>query len=129
MQTNLETAGNGMRLASALSGRERRMQERVSARFDVRFSRIEEAARALRAFSVNLSKGGLCLRTQRSYEPGAMVHVYMDVAGETFIFEGVIAWVREDADGLGANYVGVRFLGLTRDDRERLESLVHAFKR
>jgi uncharacterized protein (TIGR02266 family) len=129
VQTNLETADSSMNLASALSGRDRRMQERVTARFDVRFARIEEAARALRAFSVNLSKGGLCLRTQRSYESGSTVHVYMDVAGETFVLEGVIAWVREDSEGLGANYVGVRFLGLSRDDRERLESLVQTFKR
>lgn len=118
-----------MESVSSLSGRDRRVQERVIARFDVRFTRIEQAARALRAFSVNLSKGGLCLRTQRSYEPGALVHLYMDVAGESFALEGVIAWVREDSDAMGANYVGVRFLGLTRDDRERLESLVQAFKR
>ncbi len=48
----------------------RRGEERVSARFEVHFNHAQEAARALRAYSLNISAGGLCLRTRRAYDVG-----------------------------------------------------------
>ena len=43
----------------------RRSHERVAATFDVRFEEKQDAARALRAYSLNLSAGG------RSGRPGS----------------------------------------------------------
>src|SRR4051812_29282631 len=51
-------------------GEDRRQFERVAAHIEVRFGRADEAARALRAYSLNFSVGGLCLKTQRPYEIG-----------------------------------------------------------
>jgi uncharacterized protein (TIGR02266 family) len=102
----------------------RREHERVSARFEVRFQDTNDAARALRAYSLNVSTGGLCLRTRRSYDVGSHVRLQMSVDGHDFDLEGVIAWVRDDAEA-----VGVRFLDLKEEDRLRLQRVIASFKR
>lgn len=103
-------------------GADRRSQERVPARVEVHFKEANQAARALRAFSVNVSSGGLCLRTQRRYETGATLRLTLNVAGEEYPLAGVVAWVREGA-------VGVRFVNLTPEDRSRIEALVTSLKK
>lgn len=103
-------------------GADRRTQERVPARVEVRFTEANQAARALRAFSINVSSGGLCLRTQRRYEIGATLQLTLNVAGEEYPLAGIVAWVREGA-------VGVRFVNLTPDDRSRIEALVSSLKK
>jgi uncharacterized protein (TIGR02266 family) len=102
----------------------RRTEERIPARFEVHFSDTEVAAKALRAYSVNVSSGGLCLRTKRSYDVGVPVQVEMKVDGETFKLRGVIAWVRDEAEA-----VGVRFIKLSDDDRAKLQRLIDSLKR
>ncbi len=102
----------------------RRTYERVFARFDVRFQDVQDAARALRAYSLNLSAGGLCLRTQRSYDVGSRVRLAMTVDGEDFDLQGLVAWVRDDAEA-----IGVRFVDLTEDDRARLQRVVSTYTR
>jgi uncharacterized protein (TIGR02266 family) len=105
-------------------GAERRTEERVAARFEVRFQGPEQAARALRAYSVNLSAGGLCLRTRKAYAVGAPVSIDMQVEGERFELRGVVAWVRPDHEA-----VGVRFSALSDEDRARLEQVVSSLRR
>ncbi|XXF80686.1 TIGR02266 family protein [Myxococcaceae bacterium GXIMD 01537] len=100
----------------------RRVEERVAARFEVRFEQTQDAARALRAYSLNLSAGGLCLRTRRPYELGSQVHLSMAIDGEAFKLEGVIAWVRDEA-------IGVRFVNMGEPDRVRLQRVVESLKR
>jgi uncharacterized protein (TIGR02266 family) len=102
----------------------RREHERVSAKFEVRFQDTNDAARALRAYSLNLSAGGLCLRTRRSYDVGSHVRLQMSVDGQDFELEGIISWVRDDAEA-----IGVRFLNLKEDDRLRLQRVIASFKR
>ncbi len=102
----------------------RRTEERVPARFEVRFTHSEQAAKALRAYSINISSGGLCLRTQRAYDVGAPVRLELRVDGETFKLEGVVAWVRDEAEA-----VGVRFTQMTDGDRLRLQRLIDSIKR
>ena len=102
----------------------RRAYERVTATFDVRFQDTEDAARALRAYSLNVSAGGLCLRTRRSYDVGAHVRLQMTVSGEDFDLEGIISWVRDDAEA-----IGVRFVGVSEADQLRLQRVVASFKR
>lgn len=102
----------------------RRAHERVTATFDVRFQDSQDAARALRAYSLNVSTGGLCLRTRRSYDVGARVRLQMTVSGEDFDLEGVISWVRDDAEA-----IGVRFVDVSEADQLRLQRVVTSFKR
>ena len=110
--------------ASAMLHANRRAHERVTATFDVRFQDAPDAARALRAYSLNLSAGGLCLRTRRSYDVGAHVRLAMTVSGEDFDLEGIISWVRDDAEA-----IGVRFVGVSDEDQARLQRVVASFKR
>jgi uncharacterized protein (TIGR02266 family) len=102
----------------------RRTEERVPARFEVHFQDTTMAAKALRAYSVNVSSGGLCLRTQRAYDVGVPVQVELHVDGESFKLGGIIAWVRDESEA-----VGVRFTKLSDADRARLQRLIDSLKR
>ena len=109
---------------SAVLHANRRANERVTATFDVRFQDAPDAARALRAYSLNLSAGGLCLRTRRSYDVGSRVRLQMTVSGQDFELDGLISWVRDDAEA-----IGVRFVGVSEADQLRLQRVVASFKR
>lgn len=102
----------------------RRSDERVTAKFAVRFEQTEDAARALRVFSINVSAGGLCLRTRKAYDVGSQVRLSMDIAGEEFHLTGIIAWVRDEQEA-----IGVRFTDVNDEDRARLHRVVESFKR
>ncbi|MBX5480274.1 MAG: PilZ domain-containing protein [Myxococcaceae bacterium] len=101
---------------------DRRRDERVPARVEIRFSERDQAARALRAYSLNFSVGGVCLRTSRRYEVGATLRLSLTVEGETFHLFGAVAWVRDGA-------VGVRFENVTPNVRARLEALVASLRK
>jgi uncharacterized protein (TIGR02266 family) len=88
------------------SGSERRSDPRYTAHFDVRFARASEAARALNAFSINFSSGGICLRSKTAYALGESLSLSITVEGEIFELDGVVSWVRGDA--LGVRFVNVR---------------------
>jgi uncharacterized protein (TIGR02266 family) len=102
----------------------RRAHQRVAARFDVRFQHVQDAARALRAYSLNFSAGGLCLRTRRAYDVGAHVRLQMTIEGEDFDLQGIIAWVRDEDEA-----IGVRFVNLSDEDRARIQGVVASFTR
>ena len=106
------------------SGVERRAHPRVEAHFEVHFRHAQDAARALRAYSVNVSTGGLCLRVRRVYAVGDAVAITLQVASERFELMGAVAWVRPDADA-----VGVRFVDVSEEDRLRLERVVGTLRR
>src|SRR5438477_12269811 len=101
-------------------GEDRRQHERVSAHIEVRFGLADEAARALRAYSLNFSIGGLCLKTQRPYELGERLSLSMTIEGRELECLGVVAWVREGVA------IGVRFEDVKVEDRVRLEQMVKA---
>ena len=101
---------------------ERREFKRVAARIEVRFEQAGQAAKALRAFSLNVSLGGLCLRTRKQYAVGEILRLTMKIASEDFILEGAVAWTRDGA-------IGVRFQNVSDHDRQRLGSLLQSFSR
>jgi uncharacterized protein (TIGR02266 family) len=105
-------------------GAERRAHPRVEARFEVHFRHVQDAARALRAYSVNVSTGGLCLRVRKVYAVGDPVGITLQVASERFELMGAVAWVRTDAEA-----VGVRFVDVSEEDRQRLERVVDTLRR
>jgi uncharacterized protein (TIGR02266 family) len=102
----------------------RRAQERVPARFEVHFNDTQKAAKALRAYSLNISAGGLCLRTRRAYDVGTLVQMSMVVEGETFQLPGIIAWVRDESEA-----IGVRFTDMSDEARARLQRVIDSIQR
>lgn len=95
---------------------ESRVDPRFAAHFDVRFTRALDASRALNAFSVNFSAGGLCLRSRNPLEVGEMLSLELAIEDELFTLDGVVAWVRGEA-------MGVRFVNTTPDVRQRLQAV------
>ena len=61
---------NGSAKAAGSPARERRKDLRAPARIEVRFREASQAALAFRAYSLNFSVGGLCLRTRTGAERG-----------------------------------------------------------
>ena len=97
--------------------RERRRAPRAPARIEVHFKAGPEAAAALKAYSLNFSVGGLCLRTEKTYPIGAELKLFLKLEKSNIEVTGVVAWERRGA-------IGVRFVDLRPEDRERLERLV-----
>lgn len=95
---------------------DRRADPRYAAHFDVRFARAADAAKAFNAWSINFSSGGLCLRSTGSYAVGESLSLSLTIEGQVFELEAVVAWVRGEA-------VGVRFVNVRSDARERLEAV------
>ena len=106
----------------ASSSDERRSEPRSPARIQVRFAKADEAAKALRAYSLNLSAGGLCLRTRKVYEVGTLLELTIAVDGQSFQLAGAVSWAR-------AGTIGVRFENLTAADRTRLQALAASLRR
>ena len=100
---------------------ERRADERVVARIEVRFKGLAEASRAFRAYSLNLSAGGLCLKTRRQYEVGERLSLSLTIEKQEYHVTGVVAWERSGA-------VGVRFENVTSEDRRRLGQAIDRFR-
>jgi uncharacterized protein (TIGR02266 family) len=109
--------------AGGPKGADRRQHERVPGRVEVRFARADQAARALRAYSLNFSVGGLCLKTQKRYEVGDRLKLSMTVEGQDFSVSGAVAWVRPGVA------IGVRFEDVPEPDRIRLEQMVASLKK
>jgi len=109
-------------MAKEASGADRREFERVSARIEIHFRSPQDAARSLKAFSLNFSAGGVCIRTKRAYTVGEKLQVLMKVGGEPYELSGMVAWVRPEA-------VGVRFHEVSAPDRARLEALVRELRK
>jgi Tfp pilus assembly protein PilZ len=101
---------------------ERRRDERIAARFALRFAARQQAARALRAYSINISASGLCIKTDRKYEVGMLMWLHMEVSEEVFDLEARVAWVRTGA-------IGVRFFNVPADVQKRLQHVVDEFRR
>jgi uncharacterized protein (TIGR02266 family) len=95
----------------------RRRDAHLPARIEVRFTELAAAARVLRAYSLNFSVGGMCLRTRRKYPLGSLLHLFVKIENEEYRIAAVVAWTRGDA-------IGVRFQNLDREARLRFTQLV-----
>ncbi len=100
---------------------ERRADERVVARIEVRFKGPAEAARAFRAYSLNFSVGGLCLKTRRQYQVGDRLSLSLTVNSHQYRLTAVVAWERSGA-------VGVRFVDVGPEDRRRLGEVLEQYR-
>lgn len=100
---------------------ERRREERIPARVEIHFAQAADAARAFRAYSVNFSPGGLCVRMKDPRAVGERFALRVMVDGESFELEAVVAWAR-------GSFAGMRFDGLSADDRLRLERVAETLR-
>ncbi|MGC4114031.1 MAG: PilZ domain-containing protein [Myxococcales bacterium] len=100
-------------------GSERRMTPRHPLRLGVRFSTPQELASAVRASTLNVGLGGLCLLTKHSYEKGTELMLKIEL-GPTEVIDvvGIVAWARP------GKAVGIRFQHLTDEHRALLENLI-----
>jgi uncharacterized protein (TIGR02266 family) len=98
---------------------ERRTESRIPVRVEVHFRDAAQAAEALRAYAVNFSVGGICLRTDRAYPIGHVLSLVLQIQEERFELEGDVAWARARDHA-----VGVRFREVDAGARERLAALV-----
>lgn len=101
----------------AQSGAERRQHERVPARIEIRFNEHEQAARAFRAFSLNFSVGGVCVKTDRGYNLGESLQMSINIEELEYELRGRVAWVRGGA-------IGVRFEIANDRDREAIARIM-----
>jgi hypothetical protein len=100
---------------------DRRREERIPARIEIHFSRAKDAAKAFKAYSVNFSPGGLCVRMKTPHPLGDRLSIKLVVGGEEFDLEGVVSWAR-------GTVTGMRFDGLSADDRGRLERVAEVLR-
>jgi Tfp pilus assembly protein PilZ len=98
---------------------DKRQDPRFYARFDVRFTRVSDAARAFNAYSLNFSAGGLCLRSSGTHAVGDYLKLDLTIGPERFALDGIVAWSRGEA-------VGVRFANVRPELRERLEAVARS---
>ncbi|MBX7101967.1 MAG: PilZ domain-containing protein [Myxococcaceae bacterium] len=98
---------------------DRRREQRVQAKVEVRFTAVKDAARALNAFSINFSAGGLCLRTKTPRTLGERLQLGLTIDGQQFDLAGTVAWIKGDA-------IGVRFEEVGPKDRDRLERVARS---
>lgn len=94
-------------------GADRRESERIPCELDVRFAPPDQIARSIKAYSLNLSLGGMCLRIQRHLEVREALTLAFEVEGEAFTLAGAVAWIRDGA-------IGVRFEEVSEQNRARL---------
>ncbi|MCL2011720.1 MAG: PilZ domain-containing protein [Cystobacterineae bacterium] len=100
---------------------ERRAEQRVSATLEVRFESVEEAARMFKTYSLNLSPGGICIRSTRHHKPGELLRLSLELGKEKFELRGKVAWAQE-------NVMGIRFEGMSPAERLRLAAALGTAK-
>jgi len=100
---------------------EQRAQKRVSTKLEVRFASTAEAARVFKTYSLNLSPGGMCIRSVRRHQPGELIWVSLLINGQKFELKARVAWSKE-------NVMGVRFEGMSSAEKLRLESMLWPVK-
>jgi uncharacterized protein (TIGR02266 family) len=105
-----------------VSEADRRREVRIPAKIAVQFHEPTAAAKALRAYSLNFSVGGLCLRTQKTYAIGQILELSVAIEKRALDLKGEVAWVRGGA-------IGVRFIELNPTQREALEELATALQK
>jgi len=101
-----------------MSGKnERRAEKRVPTKLEVHFESIEDAARVFKAYSLNLSPGGICIRSAHRHKPGELIRLSLSIDGKQFKIKARIAWVKEEV-------MGVRFEGLPLTEMLQIRALL-----
>jgi hypothetical protein len=97
----------------------RRRETRIHVAFPVGLASSAEAVDILQADAVNLSLGGLCVRTSPGYRAGQRLAIDVRCEAGRFALRGVVAWSTPRAALLG-----IRFVDLPPEASARLEALI-----
>lgn len=75
--------------------------------------RLPLMVQGTRAFTADLSPGGLCVELARTIPPGATVHGQLELLGARYDFTGQVAWTRAGDPRLSVRArMGIRFTGI-----------------
>jgi uncharacterized protein (TIGR02266 family) len=96
---------------------ERRVEKRVPAKLEIRFASVKDAARVFKAYSLNLSPGGMCIRSTHCHAQGELLQLSLEIGGQKFELQARVVWVQDAV-------LGVRFEGMLLAERLRLESVI-----
>ena len=88
---------------------------------EVRFEEAGQAARALKAFTTNVSSGGVCVKTQATYPLGHRLALQLQIADQRLELTAAVCWVRQEA-------VGLRFVDLSDEHRKTIGALVDSLR-
>lgn len=100
---------------------DRREHERTPARIEVRIKERVAAARAFRAFSLNFSNGGICIKTDKAYEVGRPLQLHIAIGADEHTLGATVAWVREGT-------IGIRFDNRGPNDRQSIDRIMAAVR-
>ncbi len=113
-----ENAAKKMRMRSA---RQKAFHKRLDLRVPIQLKVDVEYPNAhyLFEYSSNLSQSGIFIQTDNPLEPGTHVHLAFLLPDKHAIrTRGEVMWVNDDEESEAG--MGVKFLGLNIDDRERI---------
>ena len=114
--------------SSELEGRERRQWERVLVDLEVDYGNEENY---LFAYIRDISATGIFVRTNSPEPPGTRLNLrFTSRDNADFELEGEVIWINPYRPGHSDNLhpgMGIRFIGLTDDDRERLVEFIKTF--
>jgi hypothetical protein len=100
-------------------GQDRRKEHREPKSVDVRFTNRAGRPRS-RGRSLDLSLHGLCLETDRSFQPGEKISINFSVGPLSPVStEARVCWTEKTSKGL--NRIGLEFLTIGHADRTRIE--------
>ncbi len=104
--------------------KERRQFRRVPHPIDVRYHTFGWGESWTNATLINLSAGGIRLRSDEPLEPGSQIELRLGLpnAPEPLAVQGRVMW--SQALAAGANEHGIEFQGGTPEKQERVDELV-----
>ena len=110
-------------------GQERRRWQRVLVDLEVDYG---DADNYLFAYIKDISATGIFVSTHQPEQPGTRLNLRFtpDGASDPFALEGEVIWWNPFRPGQPDNLhpgMGIRFIGLTDDDRARLQQLIKTF--
>jgi type IV pilus assembly protein PilZ len=113
--------------AQAISDAERRHAPRVLVDLEVDYASEENY---LFAYITDISATGIFVRTTTPEQPGTHLNLRFKDGGDPLEVEGHVIWVNPYRPGSPDNLhpgMGIRFVGLDDDQRDRLLELIRRF--
>ncbi len=95
----------------------------------------EEQKEPVKVFTKNIGTGGLCVTTKKAFKlfDSVDLNVALDDEKSPVLCEGTVVWVVKN-HGMNKLYkgtydVGIEFLGLLEEDKQRLAAIVRGLSR
>ena len=105
------------------SGDNRRKTERVEAGFVIQI-KCDTFDQFLEEHAVNISQGGLFIRTTQAYTVGTLLHFQFTSMDQGELIDGLGRVVHVNEDPSGHHGIGLEFLNLSEQSEEMIEEIV-----